>query len=59
MTVLTRHGRFNIARPRLRDYSGQEIGLPCLSGPRVSQPLRSSSLFWANRLSFGDVARLL
>ena len=27
--------------------------------PRLSEPLRRQALFWVNRLSFGDVARLL
>ena len=43
-------------RPRLRDRDGAEVHLPC---PRLSGPLRRQALFWVNRLSFGDVARLL
>lgn len=43
-------------RPRLRDESGQEVHLPC---PTLSQALRSRAVFWANRLSYGDVAHLL
>src|SRR5688572_16851656 len=57
VTVRTRHGAFVFVRRRLRDrHSGQEISfLPSL----VSEPLRRSCLFWANRLSFGEVARLV
>jgi hypothetical protein len=43
-------------RPRLRDQSGQEVHLSC---PCLSESLRRRALFWANRLSFADVARLL
>ena len=52
----TRHGRFTVLRPRLRDRAGREVCLPCR---RVSGPLRQRCLFWANRLPFGDVTRLL
>ena len=43
-------------RPRLRDQKGREVHLPC---PTLSEALRSRALFWVNRLSYGDVARLL
>ena len=43
-------------RPRLRDKGNQEVRLPC---PTLSEPLRRQALFWANRLCFGDVARLV
>jgi len=43
-------------RPRLRDQKGREVHLPC---PTISEALRSRALFWVNRLSYGDVARLL
>ena len=56
VTIHTRHGQFVLRRARLRDAHGQEVHLPC---PAVSAPLRERALFWANRLSFGDVARLL
>jgi len=56
VTITTRHGRFSLRRLRLRDGHGQEVHLPC---PRLSEPLRRQALFWVNRLSFGDVARLL
>ena len=52
----TRHGRFCVLRPRLRDREGREVHLPC---PQVSGPLRRRCLYWANRLSFGEVAHLL
>ncbi len=56
VTIETRHGRFTLMRPRLRDHKGRELHLPC---PTVSEALRSRALFWVNRLSYGDVARLL
>jgi len=45
-----------LTRPRLRDTRGQEVRLPLST---VSAPLRNCCLFWSNRLSFGDVARLV
>jgi hypothetical protein len=42
-------------RPRLRDQGGEEVRLPC---PTLSEPLCCCARFWANRLSYGDVARL-
>ena len=56
LTIETRHGRFTLMRPRLHDQKGREVHLPC---PTVSEALRSRALFWVNRLSYGDVARLL
>ena len=43
-------------RPRLRDHNGQEVLLP---HPKVSGPLCSYARFWANRLSYDDVAALV
>ena len=43
-------------RPRLRDDNGQEVPLAC---PKVSAPLCSYARFWANRLSYDDVAGLV
>ncbi len=43
-------------RRRFYDAHGQDAGL---FWQRLSAPLRTTCLFWAGRLSFGDVARLL
>ena len=56
VTITTRHGQFTVRRPRLRDSRGGEVPLP---SARISEPLRRRALFWVNRLSFGDAARLL
>src|ERR1051326_4196564 len=57
VTVRTRHGAFSLRRCRLRDtQSGQEVAL---WETLVSEPLRRRCLFWVNRLSFADVARLV
>ena len=56
MTIRTRHGCFTLMRPRLRDENGQEVDLPC---PKISEPLCSYARFWANRLSYDDVAALV
>jgi hypothetical protein len=54
--VRTRHGCFTLRRARLCDSRGEEVHLAC---PLISTPLRGRALFWATRLSFGEVARLL
>jgi hypothetical protein len=42
--------------PRLCDDRGEEVPLPC---PKISEPLRCYARFWANRLSYDDVAGLV
>ena len=56
VTVRTRHGCFFWRRARLCDSRGAEVNL---EHPMISTPLRERALFWANRLPFGAVARLL
>ena len=52
----TRHGCFLLRRARLCNSQGEEVHLAC---PRLSEPLRCRALYWATRLSFGEVAHLL